>query len=174
MTSTDVAETSQPADALSLLDYRTLRQALRPELAPPGRYLAFDGPDGTRLIALRPKTTHIGRGLTADIRLDDHRLARLHAIITNRPDSVRLLDGRSVDGTLVNGERVLAAELHDGDTIELGPITVTYVEALLLPCHARRAHGQRYQRRRPRASDATRRRPGGVLSGTSPVSTDPA
>jgi len=156
-------------DALSLLDYRTLRLALRPELAPPGRYLAFDGSGGTRLIALRQKTTHIGRGLTADVRLDDHRIARLHAIITNTPEGARLLDGRSVDGTLVNGTRVIAAELHDGDTIHLGPITVRYVEALVLPCHAGRARGQRYRRTRPRASDQVRRRPAAERSGTPPA-----
>jgi FHA domain-containing protein len=174
VTTPDVSETAKPADALALLDYRTLRQALKPELAPPGRYLAFDGSLGTRLIPLRQKTTHIGRGLTADIRLDDHRIARLHAIITNRPEGARLLDGRSADGTLVNGARVLAAELHDGDAIQLGPIAVSYVEVLVLPCHAGRARGQRYPRMRPRASDPIRRRPAPGRSGKPPVSTDPA
>jgi Inner membrane component of T3SS, cytoplasmic domain len=101
---------------------------MSPTLAPAGHYLSlFDG-DGPRLIALTQRVTHIGRGLTADIRADDHRVARLHAIIVIHPDGARLLDGRSASGTLVNGQPVMAAELQAGDEITLGPITMRYVE----------------------------------------------
>ena len=114
--------------ALEYLDHRTRRQALAPSLAPAGRYLSFADDTGPRLIALRERITHIGRGLTADIRADDHRLARLHAIIVQNSDGARLLDGRSARGTLVNGEPVIVADLRNGDEITLGPVTMRYVE----------------------------------------------
>ncbi len=101
---------------------------MTPSLAPAGRYLSFADEDGPRLIALGEKATHIGRGLTADIRVDDHRLARLHAIIVQHPEGARLLDGRSADGTRVNGEPVIASDLNSGDEITLGPITMRYIE----------------------------------------------
>ena len=114
--------------ALEFLDHRTRRQAMAPSLAPSGRYLSLMDGDGPRLIALKERITHIGRGLTADIRVDDHRVARLHAIIVQHPDGARLLDGRSASGMLLNGEPMIAAELTNGDEITLGPITMRYVE----------------------------------------------
>ena len=120
---------------------------MTPSLAPAGRYLSFADEDGPRLIALGEKITHIGRGLTADIRVDDHRLARLHAIIVQHPEGARLLDGRSADGTLVNGEHVIAADLTSGDEITLGPITMRYVE---LPLESRLTRTARERRARAR------------------------
>ncbi len=120
---------------------------MTPSLAPAGRYLSLADADGPRLIALREKTTHIGRGLTADVRVDDHRLARLHAIIVQHPEGARLLDGRSADGTLVNGEPVIAADLNSGDEITLGPITMRYVE---LPLETRPTRTARERRARAR------------------------
>ena len=135
---TQLTETPQinlpDADSLERLDYRTRTTALRARLAPAGRYLALNGDDDMWLISLDAKTTHVGRGLLADIRFDDHRIARLHAIITDLGGKMRLLDGRSADGTFVNGRRVIAADLKDGDTIRLGPLSLRYVERLLVPC----------------------------------------
>ena len=131
----DTPVIKQPdTDPLERLDYRTLSAARRAELAPAGRYLAVSGKDGTWLVALDAKTTHVGRGLLADVRFDDHRISRLHAIIADHGGRMRLLDGRGASGTFVNGRRVLAADLKDGDTIRFGPVTVRYVERLLVPC----------------------------------------
>lgn len=116
------------SEALEFLDHRTRGLTMAPSLAPAGQYLSISGDDGPRLIALTERITHIGRGLTADVRADDHRVARLHAIVVRHPDGARLLDGRSASGTLLNGEPVLAAELRSGDEITLGPITMGYVE----------------------------------------------
>jgi pSer/pThr/pTyr-binding forkhead associated (FHA) protein len=133
--------------ALSFLEHRTRQQAMTPSLAPAGRYLSFADENGPQLIALGERLTHIGRGLTADIRVDDHRVARLHAIIVQHPEGARLLDGRSADGTLVNGEPVLAADLNSGDEITLGPITMRYVE---LPVESRLTRTARERRAQAR------------------------
>jgi pSer/pThr/pTyr-binding forkhead associated (FHA) protein len=91
----------------------------------PGRYLLI-GDDAGAALALGDDVTHIGRGLTADLRLDDHTVSARHAIIVARGTGLRILDDRSTNGTVVNGRRVDEAELHDGDVVVLGRVVLTY------------------------------------------------
>jgi pSer/pThr/pTyr-binding forkhead associated (FHA) protein len=114
-------------EAMALLDYRVRLRALPADLAPPGRYLSLEGSADRLLVALDDETTHIGRGLAADLRLDDERVSRRHAMLVRRGDGVLLLDDRSSNGTFVNGERIVEAELHDGDLISVGPVRLRYV-----------------------------------------------
>ena len=88
----------------------------------PGRYLVC----GADAFALAADVTHVGRGMTADIRLDDHTVSARHAILVTRGDRLRILDDRSTNGTVVNGRRTDAAVLHDGDVIVLGRVVLTY------------------------------------------------
>ncbi len=55
---------------------------------------------------------HIGRGLTAGLRLDDASVSRRHAILVPRPSGARILDDRSSNGTFVNGRRIQQADLR--------------------------------------------------------------
>jgi len=95
---------------------------------PGGRFLEVTGGGGPRRIALEHGIVRVGRGLGADLRLDDASVSRRHAVLVQRPDEVRLLDDRSAGGTFVNGRRVLAATLSDGDRIAVGDIVLTYRE----------------------------------------------
>jgi predicted component of type VI protein secretion system len=87
-----------------------------------GRYLLC----GSHAFALTSDVTHVGRGMTADVRLDDHTVSARHAIVVARGDRLRILDDRSTNGTVVNGRRVDEAELHDGDVVVLGRVVLTY------------------------------------------------
>ncbi len=87
-----------------------------------GRYLVY----GSHAFGLTADVTHVGRGVTADIRLDDHTVSARHAIVVLRADRLRILDDRSTNGTVVNGRRVDEAELHDGDVVVLGRVVLTY------------------------------------------------
>ncbi|MDQ3722495.1 MAG: FHA domain-containing protein [Actinomycetota bacterium] len=87
-----------------------------------GRYLLC----GEQAFALTSDVTHVGRGMTADVRLDDHTVSARHAIVVLRADRLRILDDRSTNGTVVNGRRVDEAELHDGDVVVLGRVVLTY------------------------------------------------
>lgn len=116
------------AVAYSLLDHRT-RAALRPAAtAPPGRYLAVEHPDGPQLIPLTRPITHIGRGLVADVRLEDAQVSRRHAIVALRGEGARVLDDRSSHGTYVNGRRITVEHLSDGDILRVGHVVLRYVE----------------------------------------------
>ena len=88
----------------------------------PGRYLMC----GDEAFALVKDITHVGRGMIADVRLDDHTVSARHAIVVMRGDRLRILDDRSTNGTVVNGRRVEQAELHDGDVVVLGRVVLTY------------------------------------------------
>ncbi len=87
-----------------------------------GRYLLY----GSEAFALKAGVTHLGRGITADVRLDDHTVSARHAIVITRAGRLRILDDRSTNGTVVNGRRVDEAELHDGDVVVLGRVVLTY------------------------------------------------
>jgi pSer/pThr/pTyr-binding forkhead associated (FHA) protein len=93
--------------------------------APARRHLQAAG----RRIELDQGILHVGRGLGADLRFDDASVSRRHAVIVQRRDEVRLLDDRSAHGTFVNGRRVFAATLADGDEITLGDVRLVYREA---------------------------------------------
>jgi hypothetical protein len=123
-----------PVDAYGLLDHRTRESAVLQDTAPPGRYLAIQDDDRRWLISLTRPITHIGRGLVADVRLEDPHVSRRHAIIAIRgdgPDAVRVLDDRSSGGTFVDGNEVTVADLHDGDIVRVGRVAFRYTEVAL-------------------------------------------
>src|SRR5579864_7579578 len=117
-------------DALPLLDHRLRSRTIAPELALRGFYLALQDGDETRLLRLDQDITHLGRGAGAEIRFDDHRISRDHAILVRHGRHFRLLDNRSANGTYVNGRLVIATNLADGDAIELGPVRLGFVEVI--------------------------------------------
>jgi len=120
-----------PADTYALLDHRTRETLVLQDVAPAGRYLAVEHDGRRRLVSLSRPITHIGRGLIADVRLEDPHVSRRHAIIAIRgdgPDAVRVLDDRSSGGTFVNGSAVTVAQLHDGDIVRVGRVAFRYTE----------------------------------------------
>lgn len=84
------------------------------------------GPE--RVVALTAPVTVVGRGSEADVRLADTGVSRAHAELRleDGGTSVRLLDLRSTNGTVVNGRKVSEALLSDGDRIELGATPLVF------------------------------------------------
>jgi hypothetical protein len=123
-------------DAVACLDERVRRQAMpvAPREVPDhagsetGCYVEVQGLGERLLIPLGPGVTHIGRGLAADLRLDEDSVSRRHAILVFRRSGARILDDRSSNGTFVNGRRVTQADLHDGDVLVLGRVVLRYLE----------------------------------------------
>jgi hypothetical protein len=94
----------------------------------PGRYIQVHGPD-QRLIRLGDEVIHIGRGLAANLRLDDSSVSRRHAVLISQPSGHRILDDRSLNGTFVNGTRVKQSDLRNGDLIAIGRVMLLYLDA---------------------------------------------
>ena len=113
-------------DALPLLDHRTRMRAINAKLAPRGHYLEIR--DGTEFhyLPLGQQITHIGRGFTADVRIEQAHVSVDHAILVRHGRFMRVLDNRSKNGTFVNGRRVVAGNLENGDTLRIGPIEMRY------------------------------------------------
>jgi pSer/pThr/pTyr-binding forkhead associated (FHA) protein len=115
-------------DPIACLDERIRHLAAPGGPAKPGRYLEVQGPAQALLIPLGPDAMHIGRGLAADLRLDESSVSRRHAILVPRPSGARILDDRSSNGTFVNGRRVQQEDLKTGDVVVIGRIVLRYLE----------------------------------------------
>src|SRR5262249_9872691 len=68
----------------------------------------------------------LGRATDNDIILSDIAVSRNHVALMLEGPEIRLLDLKSGNGTLVNGERVVGCLLEDGDQIELGNTLVRF------------------------------------------------
>lgn len=115
-------------EAPGVLGHSVRRESLAFARPAPGRYLAVEEGDLTRLVPLHEPVTHIGRGFSADLRLEDQSVSRRHAVVVERPDGARILDDRSANGTFVNGRRVAEATLHDRDVIRIGRVVLVFVD----------------------------------------------
>jgi pSer/pThr/pTyr-binding forkhead associated (FHA) protein len=78
------------------------------------------GPDQGRRFALDQDEITIGRALASDIRFENGRVSRYHAIVRRRATTLYLEDTLSTGGTYLNRELLTTPrELHPGDVITL-------------------------------------------------------
>jgi two-component system, cell cycle response regulator len=85
------------------------------------------------MFPVRDTETVIGRAADASVRLKDDGVSRKHAKIVHKGGDVVVEDLNSANGTLLNGQRVAQAVLHDGDKIQVGSTTIlkfTYADRL--------------------------------------------
>ena len=73
-----------------------------------------------KVFTLRPQTNTIGRHPKCEIELPFTEVSRRHAEITLGPDGFRIVDLDSNNGVYVNGKKIKAQVLADGDLIQLG------------------------------------------------------
>ncbi len=66
----------------------------------------------------------LGRGADAGFQINDHGVSRRHARITRTEGGYHLVDLGSTNGTYLNGVRIASAELHEGDRVQIGTVTV--------------------------------------------------
>jgi hypothetical protein len=97
-------------------------QEARELLSSTGHHLVMQGDDGSiETFPVERGWTRIGRSVAADLRLDDPSVSRRHALIVAEPGKeLRVLDDRSLNGVLVNGEIVEWGPLRDGDELAVG------------------------------------------------------
>lgn len=76
------------------------------------------------MFALGSGTTAIGRGLTADVRINDEGISRTHATVVFKDDVYYLVDAGSTNGTFANGQKIDRYPLLEGDRIQLGATAV--------------------------------------------------
>lgn len=116
----------RPADAVSALPVtqdatpQVPLTAFTPEATP---YLtSITGEE----FKITQSVTNIGRGVEADIQIDDTSVSRLHCAIVLGSE-VLIRDLGSTNGTVVDGVRATESVLRDGSIIKIGNITLTYM-----------------------------------------------
>lgn len=106
------ARATVPLGAIEIDTGSTPRTAnfalLTVEGVPPGAVYVVEG------------TSRIGRSDENDIVLNDPSVSRTHAVVEIAADRVRLRDLDSTNGTFLNGRRIRAAALRDGDEVRMG------------------------------------------------------
>src|SRR5688572_7445430 len=66
------------------------------------------------------RTIKIGRLSSAQLKLDDPSVSRIHAVIEFSGNEPSIIDMGSTTGTLVNGARVQKVKVQSGDQIQIG------------------------------------------------------
>jgi FHA domain/zinc-ribbon domain len=85
------------------------------------------GRSGETFVPQGERTT-IGRSPDCGIFLDDVTVSRRHAVLLERDGHWVIEDGGSLNGTFVNRKRVEAAELEDGDELQIGKYRFTFLQ----------------------------------------------
>jgi hypothetical protein len=70
----------------------------------------------------------VGRSKVCDLQLSDPTVSRTHAKFRQAGEEWFLQDQDSSGGTYVNGQRVRATKLNDGDRIKIGRTTFTFLK----------------------------------------------
>jgi pSer/pThr/pTyr-binding forkhead associated (FHA) protein len=89
--------------------------------------LVITDDDGVREAALHDGDT-LGRVASNAIQLSIAEASRVHCRFTHEKGSWFLEDLESSNGTLLNGRRTLKAELQDGDVIEIGAVSLRFLD----------------------------------------------
>jgi pSer/pThr/pTyr-binding forkhead associated (FHA) protein len=84
------------------------------------RYLTFGAGEEEKKVPLEDRIIFIGRKPMSDIFLGDPSVSKEHAVIYLIGKEAVLEDLRSLNGTFVNGERIMRHTLSHGDIIRIG------------------------------------------------------
>ena len=83
------------------------------------RVVALKGTQPVGAWEFEKSSVTVGRSKTADVRLDDPAVSRVHCVIEARPDGVFVRDNGSRNGIKVNGKRVEEAALSSRDEVSI-------------------------------------------------------
>ena len=74
----------------------------------------------------------IGRAEDSDIVISDVLASRHHAYLAPSPVGMEIHDAQSINGTFVNGTRILSAPLTEGDVVTIGNVDLVFNGEILL------------------------------------------
>jgi len=79
-------------------------------------------------IELRKDVYTLGRSSKVDLTLESSELSRRHAVLKREHGTFSITDLDSTNGVYLNGTRVHAAQLYQGDIIQLGDLVYEFRE----------------------------------------------
>ncbi len=86
------------------------------------------GPGSPREMVLKKPEMVVGRSEEADISIGSKLISRKHVVFNKSGTSVRCRDLDSSNGMFLNGTRAHAADLYEGDTIQIGDVILIFHE----------------------------------------------
>lgn len=86
------------------------------------------GPGSPRRFPLERDLLRLGRNPGLEVHLDSEEVSRTHARLLRADDEYTIEDSDSRNGIYLNGLKVHAAVLRDGDELQLGDVFLTYHE----------------------------------------------
>ncbi len=92
------------------------------------RLVLFAGHLPSKEFALNKTVMKIGRTEENEIVLDHKSISREHAQIVYENNVFKIIDLKSANGVLVNGEQYAKTELRNGDIIELGHLKLKFID----------------------------------------------
>src|SRR5919108_784867 len=115
------------------------------EASQPARLVVVRGSSAGSAIVLGGDETSVGRAPYNDVVLPDISVSRRHALLRREAKGYVLLDRDSANGTALNGRRVHAARLRNGDEIALGDAAVQFVDAGRIAARGRTPPRRRFE-----------------------------
>jgi pSer/pThr/pTyr-binding forkhead associated (FHA) protein len=103
-------------------------KGFRPVVARPHVFEVKQGPGLGQKFVLDANELILGRGEKATLTLDSEEVSRQHARLTRTDGEYTIEDLGSRNGIVLNGLKVHAAVLRDGDQVQLGDVTLNYRE----------------------------------------------
>lgn len=98
---------------------------LRKEVEKRTAYLiVINGRSVGKMYKLGDDRTYLGRAPECEVLIDDEGVSRKHSYIKQGVDTFELVDNNSTNGIFVNGQRVRAHYLKDGDRVQIGSNTI--------------------------------------------------
>jgi pSer/pThr/pTyr-binding forkhead associated (FHA) protein len=89
--------------------------------------MAIEDGDEVVVIEVGDEALRLGRSVAADVMLEHLSVSRRHAVLVRRGEDVAILDDRSLNGVVVNGERVRETVLEHGDEVRIGDVAMRYL-----------------------------------------------
>ena len=100
----------------------------RPVVAKPTNNIKEQNNSNNKInVVLDSMVISIGRASDNDIILNDKQISRYHAKIEVRGNVIKLIDDKSINGTYVNGEKIISSKKITGnEKIQLGKISLDW------------------------------------------------
>lgn len=103
-------------------------KGFRPVVQRPHLLEGKEGPAAGQKFVLDANELILGRGEKATLQLDSEEVSRQHAKLTRHEGEYTIEDLESRNGIVLNGLKVHAAILRDGDLVQLGDVVLAYRE----------------------------------------------
>jgi diguanylate cyclase (GGDEF)-like protein len=87
-------------------------------------FIVLAGSNLGRMFRVETTENILGRSKMASIRLEDDGISRKHAKVELRGTEIWIEDLKSQNGTFINGDRIKAHALQDGDKVQVGATTI--------------------------------------------------